>query len=1041
VEPKNGQDMNTSRDQITTTLDEAEDLTLFADEAFDTDDVDLFEFTGEEDSPLTRLKSIILSLDWEITDEILQELADELGELEKVWEGDKVARVYLQGLDKIGRYLRSQGAYAHPNAIKLLLTFYYNFEKIISSPDITGDTIAALLKGDVRKFKILQYQISQTAPPPGVEEEGESAIETEAPLPVDSDNPLQLLKASILGLEWEVTDEGLGEFGRRVTGVEETCGDDRAAQVLIQGLKALGAYITEEKGDAHPEAFTLLHSFYEGLETLLGNGDLDDDRRQELLIDRVSRLNALKAAIARAAASTTASTADEVVDEILQPEKDEETPSMPAAEEEEISFDLAGEADLAERDSPDAGTVAAMETAESPYPEDVLDPSAIQPVTDEIADDFIEEELSIGTEITPALAGSDEETGFDEELAIASLDTSPVEEIEEQLDLLFPDADQEETGPEAAATTENAEEEGISFTDDEMFAGLDDILSDDSEESGKETGTSPVAADNGELPPALADSDEEGGFSEDATIADLDDSPVEDLEKKLDSFFGESEPLEETAGKEEPLSALAEAAMEEEEGLPAAEEASPEIAPALADAPDEGGFNEDLVAGTIDDAASLDIDRKLDSFFGESEEEIAFDESDIDLTDTLDVAGETEETIAPALADSDEEGGFSEDATVADLDDSPVADLEKKLDSFFGESEPLAEEPAAAATDDEPSPALADAAGEDEEVLPAGEEASPEIAPALADAPDEGGFNEDLVAGTIDDAAGLDIDSKLDSFFGEGEEEPGPEEDHGREPAASPEAAETTEETIIPALAEATGTEGVDRGENAEEIVDTAAMNIEARLDAFFGASGADQYPLPAMAAGSEVPGAEKGAAPVAAAIDGPAESFSRGREAAAATTVATAAVVTGLVAGVARLAAAASPDALAEIISRVDALDREAMAPQQAVQLQLLETALDTLSRLPRAPGKESLDILELLARGVEEMDQDPTRLVEAVARFTAWQRQIMTQLLEQQPAADRKEPPELAMVSEEIRSAFTELRSSLAEELESLRRELRQQ
>ena len=54
--------------------EEFEDLTLFANESFDTQDVDLFEFTSEESSPLTRLKSIILSLDWEINDEILQEL-------------------------------------------------------------------------------------------------------------------------------------------------------------------------------------------------------------------------------------------------------------------------------------------------------------------------------------------------------------------------------------------------------------------------------------------------------------------------------------------------------------------------------------------------------------------------------------------------------------------------------------------------------------------------------------------------------------------------------------------------------------------------------------------------------------------------------------------------------------------------------------------------------------------------------------------------------------------------------------------------------
>jgi pilus assembly protein FimV len=44
----------------------------------------------------------------------------------------------------------------------LLLSFFYNFEKIISSQTITGEEITTLLKGDVRKFRILQYQINQS---------------------------------------------------------------------------------------------------------------------------------------------------------------------------------------------------------------------------------------------------------------------------------------------------------------------------------------------------------------------------------------------------------------------------------------------------------------------------------------------------------------------------------------------------------------------------------------------------------------------------------------------------------------------------------------------------------------------------------------------------------------------------------------------------------------------------------------------------------------------------------------------------------------
>ncbi|MCW5214449.1 hypothetical protein VU13_03955, partial [Desulfobulbus sp. US5] len=76
-------------------IDEFEDLTQFADESFDNDEVDLFEFTDDEESPLLRLKSIVLSLDWDITEDTLAELAEELSELRSLWDGDKVAQIYL----------------------------------------------------------------------------------------------------------------------------------------------------------------------------------------------------------------------------------------------------------------------------------------------------------------------------------------------------------------------------------------------------------------------------------------------------------------------------------------------------------------------------------------------------------------------------------------------------------------------------------------------------------------------------------------------------------------------------------------------------------------------------------------------------------------------------------------------------------------------------------------------------------------------------------------------------------------------------------
>jgi len=388
----------TQRDIIPAT-EEFEDLTLFANESFDTQDVDLFEFTSEESSPLTRLKSIILSLDWEINDEILQELADELDNLQSMWQGDKVAEVYLQGLSKIGSYIRTKGAYAHPNSIKLLLTFFYNFEKIISSQNITGEQITQLLKGDVRKFRILQYQINQNeeqAAAPTVIEQVEPSVFPDTPLaPPVAINVSKQLKAAILSLDWEVTEESLAQFNNTLAASHQQMTDNKPALVLLQGLQALSDYIAEERAAAHPEAFTLLHLFNEALEQVVQTDDsrLDQGGVQELLVDRINRLNNLKMLIANQfAAPMDEQLIDDVVDEISAPggfqaSQDQESLSLEAPLAPVFSLENIAEendqrattaADASEAIGAEIDTLfafdakPAMETSDIQYPDEIL---------------------------------------------------------------------------------------------------------------------------------------------------------------------------------------------------------------------------------------------------------------------------------------------------------------------------------------------------------------------------------------------------------------------------------------------------------------------------------------------------------------------------------------------------------------------------------------------------------------------------------------------------------------------------------------------
>ena len=137
-----------------------DDLTVVEDEyndSFHTDSVDLFEFPSNDESPIARLKSLVLSIDWEITDDILRQFNEELVDLKDVWADEKIYLVYVQALEKISKYIYQEKADSNPNAIKLLLTFFYNLEKMVSSEFMSEEEKRQIVLEDVKKFEMLRY--------------------------------------------------------------------------------------------------------------------------------------------------------------------------------------------------------------------------------------------------------------------------------------------------------------------------------------------------------------------------------------------------------------------------------------------------------------------------------------------------------------------------------------------------------------------------------------------------------------------------------------------------------------------------------------------------------------------------------------------------------------------------------------------------------------------------------------------------------------------------------------------------------------------
>ena len=114
-----------------------------------------------QDSPLRNLKGIVLSIDWEITDAIMESFLEEVDRLQAVYENEKIPVMFLQLLGSVGKYIRNQKARAHPDAIRVLNSVYNSFEKVLLDEEMPAGEKRKWLYAEVNRFKKLKEDIAR----------------------------------------------------------------------------------------------------------------------------------------------------------------------------------------------------------------------------------------------------------------------------------------------------------------------------------------------------------------------------------------------------------------------------------------------------------------------------------------------------------------------------------------------------------------------------------------------------------------------------------------------------------------------------------------------------------------------------------------------------------------------------------------------------------------------------------------------------------------------------------------------------------------
>lgn len=109
--------------------------------------------------------------------------------------------------------------------------------------------------------------------------------------------PLRVVKASILSIDWEITDESITGLLKQLNLLKKTFRDDKVVQILIQMLISLGKYIKVRKGRANVQSMKILKSVFSGLEQIAGGSITDPADRMEILRAKMEEFHALQAQV------------------------------------------------------------------------------------------------------------------------------------------------------------------------------------------------------------------------------------------------------------------------------------------------------------------------------------------------------------------------------------------------------------------------------------------------------------------------------------------------------------------------------------------------------------------------------------------------------------------------------------------------------------------------------------------------------------------------------------------------------------------------
>lgn len=247
---------------------------------------------------LIELKQVIDSMKSFVEKDDIDNFQQQLSIIEGQYTDKTAVISVIKMMQSMGRYLGSRKENAHEDTIPMLDSIFSELEKLVSNPDFTTEQSNHILSGCIQNYKSLKNKIASQ--------------------PLVTATEIQELKAVILAVDWEISDQTLKTFDEVTRRLLLRLKSHKILHSFVRIIHSMGRYIASKKANAHKDSISFLRSVFENFEKIIQTPEMQFPEKKKLIESDINAFHNFKREIA-SAGKNIPDHADKTEDENIQP--------------------------------------------------------------------------------------------------------------------------------------------------------------------------------------------------------------------------------------------------------------------------------------------------------------------------------------------------------------------------------------------------------------------------------------------------------------------------------------------------------------------------------------------------------------------------------------------------------------------------------------------------------------------------------------------------------------------------------------------------